>query len=63
MHNGQKELTLDVEVRLRSQNYGENLAISEHVEIDQLDFLEICKILGVFHDLTSKIKKEHEKHE
>jgi len=39
------------------QYYGGNgLAIREEFQLEAKDFLEICQILGAFHDLAKNIK-------
>ncbi len=57
-----KMLNLRIEVNLVQSEYGSGgLHLREEIEIAQADFLEMAKILGQFHDLAEKIKRERKR--
>lgn len=52
-------LNLRIEVNVSNANYGGGgLHLREEIEMEDTDFLEMAKILGQFHDLAEKIKRE-----
>ena len=54
-----KMLNLRIEVNVSQSSYGSGgLHLREEIEIPEADFLEMAKILGQFHDLAEKIKRE-----
>ena len=38
---------------------GDRLGINETIDLGQLDFLTVCKVLGALHDVASEIKAAH----
>jgi hypothetical protein len=53
--------TLDIRVSMRqSPGYGGQLDISESIEVPATGFLEICTILGRFHELAESLKAARE---
>ena len=53
-----KKFELSIQANIRDTQGGGFLSVSESVDIDAMDFLEIAKILGQFHDLAQKIKTQ-----
>jgi hypothetical protein len=54
-------LSLRIEVTIYDDHRGDRLNVHEEIELgSDLQFLEIAKILGVFHDLANKIKQERQ---
>ncbi len=52
-------LNLRIEVNVSQSEYGSGgLHLREEIDIREGDFLEMAKILGQFHDLAEKIKRE-----
>lgn len=52
---------LDIRVSMRqSPGYGGQLDISESVIVPAAGFLEICQILGKFHELAESLKAVHQ---
>lgn len=54
-----KQFTLRISVYVNS-NQGDMLQVSEELQIKAMDFLDIAKILGQFHDLAQVIKEKQE---
>lgn len=52
-----KKMQLSITVSLRS-DFGDRLEVREDFEMGQIDFLEMAKILGQFHDLAQKLKSK-----
>jgi len=51
-------LNLRIEVNI-SQDYGQgNLHLREEIQIAEVDFLEMAKILGQFNELADRVRKE-----
>jgi hypothetical protein len=54
----EKQYQLSVRVEIREPRLGgSGLAIQEDANITCATFLEVAKILGMFHDLTEAVKK------
>ena len=54
-----KMLNLRIEVNVSQSEYSSGgLHLREDLHIHEMDFLEMAKILGQFHDLAEKIKRE-----
>jgi hypothetical protein len=61
-HREEKMLNLRISVNVSQSNYGSGgLHLQEEIEIAEADFVEMAKILGQFHDLAEKIKRERAK--
>ena len=59
---GEKQYQLSVRVEIREPRLGgSGLSIQEDASITCATFLEVAKILGMFHDLTEAIRKEVKK--
>ena len=58
----EKENMLDLNIRItikKSGGYsGDRLDFEENIEMNSMEFLEMAAILGEFHKLSEKIKKE-----
>lgn len=53
--------TLDIRVSMRqSPGYGGQLDISESVTVPASGFLEICQVLGKFHELAESLKAHNQ---
>jgi hypothetical protein len=50
---------LDISINLADTYMGGRLEVRESVDVSATDFMEMAKILGLFHDLVKQIKKEH----
>lgn len=51
---------LDINVSIRTvEGYGGNLNISERVQVPATGFLELCQVLGKFHELAEALKAKH----
>lgn len=52
-------LTLRVQVSIQPQDYSTGgINLLEEFKVSQVEFMEVCKILGQFHDLATKIERE-----
>ena len=51
-----KRYTLQINVWVRDSQQSGGLQVTEEVFIDADGFLEVAKILGMFHDLAQKLK-------
>jgi hypothetical protein len=52
---------LEVRVSIRqSPGYGGALEIADRVMVPATGFLEICQVLGQFHELAESLKAAHE---
>jgi len=54
----QKKFRLMVQIMIHSDY--DRLEVREEIEIDEMGFLEIAKLLGRFHELAQQIKKERD---
>lgn len=55
-----KDFELSIRVEIRPADFqSSGLSIEEKSQIRCETFLEICKVLGLFHDLVDAIKKGH----
>ena len=55
----ERKLVLRINVEIREDGhygYSGPLTVNEQVEISPRSFLEVCKVLGLFHDLVESIK-------
>jgi len=50
-------LKLRIDVSIYQPHQGGRLNISEQIELPQEGFLELCQILGKFHELAETFKK------
>ena len=55
LSEGQFELSLEVSLSRRDYT-GERIHISERVNVNAKTFLEVAKILSLFHDLAESLK-------
>lgn len=52
-------LLLKIRVEVYQPSYSQNgLSIIEEFELPARSFLEVCQILGQFHNLTEQLRKE-----
>ena len=51
------ELELRIHVEIYQPGQGGRLNISEEIKLAPLNFLELCQILGKFHELAETFKK------
>lgn len=57
MSGPDNEYELDINISLRSvRGYGGQLNISERVTVPATGFLELCQVLGQFHELAEALK-------
>jgi hypothetical protein len=54
-------ITLQINIRLYQPMGSGTISIDESVELPTLDFLEMSKVLGQFHDLVTAIQARHAK--
>jgi hypothetical protein len=52
------KLELSINVSVYQQSTGGRLEVKQKFTLGPGDFTEICKILGQFHDLAEKIRKQ-----
>lgn len=54
-----KVLSLRISIEIHQEYPASgNLRISDEFNIKEMDFMEMCKIIGQFEDLATKVKKE-----
>lgn len=52
-------LQLDISIRLTDSQYGgQGLSMNQSIFIKSIQFLEVAKILGQFHELALQIERE-----
>lgn len=61
MGMGPTDYQLDFHVSISRGHMGERLNVDEQMKVSAADFMEICAILGRFHELAEKIKTEQSK--
>jgi len=54
----QFELSINVTIR---QNGGGYLQVNEQLQVDASGFMEMCEVLGQFHNLAEKIRQQKAK--
>lgn len=53
-----KVLSVRISVEIH-QEYQGSLRISDEFTIKEMDFKEMCKVIGQFEDLATRVKKEN----
>jgi hypothetical protein len=52
-------LAIRIQVSIQPQDYSSGgVNLTEEFKVSQVEFMEVCKILGQFHDLAVKIERE-----
>lgn len=53
----EKRFSVRVQVTIESQNFGnDRLSISEDLAIQEMEFLDLCRVLGEFKSLVDSIR-------